>query len=178
MNTDDKSMNEPITQAQPSRPTGHKVTVPVNRVVVALMVVAIAGVGFGAGAAFQDHHDNKTSNRMMRGGAFGQAGGMGGPGRFGGRQQNGALGSVTAISDTSITITTRRDTSKTYKIDSSTKITSDGATVAVNTIKSGDNVLIQTSSSSSDTATSIVVNPNFGPPSGDPSADSGSTTTN
>lgn len=81
--------------------------------------------------------------------------------------RNGSFGEVTAVSDSSITITTRErfnqnnssstSTSKTFTINSSTTITVDGSTGSVSDIKTGDTVMIEASSSDSSVAASIRV---------------------
>ncbi len=85
--------------------------------------------------------------------------------RAGGMRRMGGLGSVTAVSSSSITVQNQRTgTSTTYTIDSSTKITNNGATAAISDIKTGATVLVRTSSSSTTTATTIEVNPRFSSP--------------
>lgn len=97
-------------------------------------------------------------------------GGSGFGGRGGGFRRAGGLGTVTAISSDSITISETQGpqsgsstaTSKTYKITSSTTVTNNGSSASVSDIKTGDRVIIRTSSSDTTTATSIMDNPSFG----------------
>lgn len=83
--------------------------------------------------------------------------------------RNGSFGTVTAVSDSSITITVMRggpdssssssssSTTKTYTINSSTKITVDGSTGSVGDIATGDTVMIEADSDDSSIAASIRV---------------------
>lgn len=89
---------------------------------------------------------------------------------------NGDIGEVTAISSSSITINDRRsDSAKTYSITSSTQISDEGSTVDYTGIKTGDTVLITVDSSSSTTASRIVVSPGSGGPNSAQSNSSGMT---
>jgi hypothetical protein len=73
------------------------------------------------------------------------------------------LGTVSAVNSSSITISTfLSGTSKTFTINSSTKVVNNGQTASVSDIKSGDRVLVRTGGSGSTTATQIDINPNIG----------------
>jgi hypothetical protein len=145
--------------------------------IVAIGVGALligGGIGFIVG-------QNVGGNRGAAGSsvASGQqgSGGQGGQGMM-----NGSMGTVTAVSDSSITVKDQMSSeSKTYTIDSSTEITDNGSSATVSDISSGDTVMVRTDSSSSDSddsssvATSIQINPSMqGGPNG--SSDSGSST--
>ncbi len=126
-----------------------------------VLVVIIAVAGFMAGVGYQKGHTKTTATTAAS--RFGALGGFASR-RLGGR------GSVTAVSDTSITINdARTGGSKTYGITSSTIITDNGTTVAASDIKTGDEVFVTTGSSTSTAATRILVNPTqggFGGPGG------------
>jgi hypothetical protein len=67
------------------------------------------------------------------------------------------MGTVTAVSATSISLTTRAGDTVTYSIDSSTQILNQGAAASVSDITSGATVMVQTASSSSTVATRIML---------------------
>ena len=152
-----------VTSKSRAKPATPK---PVVLAVVGAVIIAAAG--FFGGVAYQKHHGDTASSTA-------QSRFADGPGGFGQRRMNGSLGSVTAVSDTSITVQDQRSgTSKTYTIDSSTSVTSNGAAATDSDIKIGDTVLISTSSSTSTTATRILLNPSFG---GGPAAGGGDDST-
>lgn len=140
-------------------------------IVLAVIASFIAGDYFG-------HNKGSTTvataNTQSSGtGNFGSGGGYGGGGGF---RNGGSRGSVTAISSTSITVDdSRSGTSKTYTINSSTQISDNGSTVTTSDIQTGDTVFVMASSSTSTTATRILVNPSFG---GQSSSGSGNSTSN
>lgn len=73
-------------------------------------------------------------------------------------RQNGIIGTVTAVSSTSISANDARSGSESTKtINSSTTISNNGAGATVNDINVGDQVLIQTSSSDASIATLLVL---------------------
>lgn len=136
---------------------------------VVTLVVVVAIAGFLGGMAYQKGHQKAASGNAFASGNNSQfpSGGFGGSGPGGG-QMPGGFGTVTAVSDSSITVqNTRSGSSTTYSITSSTTVTNNGSTAAVSDIKAGDTVIVQTSSSDSTTATQIIDNPNIngGPPS-------------
>jgi hypothetical protein len=119
--------------------------------------LVLCGLSFWGGTAYQKHHDKTTlsANSAASGNSFG--------GRAGGTRGMGALGQVTAVSGTSITITNQRTgTGSTYAISSTTAISDNGQTAAASDIQTGDTVLITTASGNTAAATRILVNPNFG----------------
>ena len=137
-------------------------------IAIAAVVAVLTGIiGFASGVQFQ-----KVASNNRAGSQSTSRNGQGGFGARGGMHMNGSFGQVTAISDTSITVTTRQrfnsstnsstSTTKTYTINSSTTITIDGATAKASDIKTGDEVMIEPSSSDSSIATSIRVG--FGGP--------------
>ncbi|MDB5164464.1 MAG: hypothetical protein JWL89_90 [Candidatus Saccharibacteria bacterium] len=125
-------------------------------ILIVVGAVVLGGLSFLAGTAYQKHAGGTASAQP--------AAGLAGRGGFGGGQRmNGSLGSVTAVSDTSITLDDQRsNASKTYTIDSPTAVTNNGATAAVTDIKVGDTVLVSSGSATSTTATRILLNPSFG----------------
>ena len=129
-------------------------------IAVVVIVLLAAGGGFFAGMQF----GGSSSTRSTADAANGPEG-MG----RGSMMGRGGFGTVTEVSDSSITIqagmrrssqsSSGESTTKTYKITTSTKITNNGETVAASTLKSGDRVMIQTDENDTSTATAIEVNP-------------------
>jgi hypothetical protein len=137
---------------------------PVQYIIFAILVLVVGGLSFFGGVAYQKAQKTTTSD-LSANGTPGGAGGFGSP--FG----NGGIGTVTAISDTSISIaprtrgssdTSTSSTPKTYTITTSTTFTNNGSTASESDIAVGDSVLIQTGTSDTTTATSILINPSFG----------------
>jgi co-chaperonin GroES (HSP10) len=142
----------------------------------ALAVLVIAGGGFYGGMQYQKNHQPKTSPAAMNTSNLSQNGGSE-FGRFRSGFGNGVIGSVTAISSSSITVDDQRsDSSKTYAITSTTTITADQQTVDTTDIKVGDTVIITASSGSSD-ATRIIVRPSTSAPQTDGTGAGDSTNT-
>lgn len=129
---------------------------PTDKLIGAVaIVVMLCGLSFIGGMVYQKQGTNSTGTQSASAnGGF--------PGRQGGFRQNGSIGQVTAVSDTSITVNDQRSgDSKAYTINSSTAISDNGQTVQASNIKTGDTVLVTTSSDTSTTATRILVNPSF-----------------
>ena len=152
-------------QSSPSTSRTHKKsarkTVSLTNVIGIGAVVAIVmgASGFAAGMQYRNGDNSTVSTTGAPNGATRGAGGF----RSG---RGGSFGTVTAVSDSSLTITPMQGgpnssntsgTTKTYKITSSTVITANGATGSVSDIKSGDTVVIRTSTTDTATATSIRV---------------------
>lgn len=132
-----------------------------NPIVFIIIAVVLMGLSFYGGIAYQKSKQPKTASSAA--GAFGSSSGGsgGGGGRFSG--QRPTIGSVTAISATSITVQdSRTGSSVTLSITNSTQITDNGQTVAASDIQTGDTVLVTASTSSSSQASRILVNPSFG----------------
>lgn len=141
------------------------------------VLVLVVGTGGGFVTGFQLGKTNGTGTTLSQNGFGGQSsdgtGQMGGPGGAGGLsgRRAGVIGTVTAVSSTSVTVKDQmQSTSSTYTITDTTTVTDNGATASVGDIAVGDTVLIRTSSSSSDsnssssddtskTATAIELNP-------------------
>jgi hypothetical protein len=134
-------------------------------------------IGFFGGIAYEKGKVKTTSTTAAS--SQNSQNSFGGPGGF--RRGGGAIGQVTSVSDSSITVNNQRTGSdQTFKITRSTTVSNNGADAGVSDIKSGDTVLVRVSSSDTSTATSILINPSFGGP-GDmntPDDNSGSSSTN
>jgi len=122
-----------------------------------ILVVIIAGISFYSGVNYQKKHGSTSTTTASTNGV-GPGGGFGG--RFSGSR---TIGTVSAISATSITVTPASGSSAvTYTINSSTVISDSGQTVSYTDIQTGDTVFVSASSSTSTIATRILVNPSFG----------------
>jgi hypothetical protein len=124
---------------------------------VAILVV-VAVLAFWGGIAYQKgkHTTSTNTTSAARGFGAGRAG-------FGGMTGDRVIGTVTAISSNSISLTSRfNGSTSTLAINSSTKITDNDQTVSTSDIKTGDNVFITKTSATSTTASVIIVNPSFG----------------
>jgi Domain of unknown function (DUF5666) len=131
--------------------------------VFAIIGIVLLGFSFVGGMQFQKskaptaQSPNTTADTRQFPGGSGGMNGMTGPGMQGMRPN---LGDVTAVSDTSITIKNdRSNESQTFTINSDTKITNDGSTVAIDTIKTGDTVMVQADSDDDTVAARIILNP-------------------
>lgn len=133
--------------------------------IAAVVTVTTGVLGFVGGVQFQK--GNASSSVAAERDGFSRRQGMGGM-----DMRNGSFGEVTAVSDSSITIAVRNfrqgsssegDTTKTYTINSSTKITVDGRAGSVSDIAAGDTVMIEADSSDSSIAASIRVGMGGGP---------------
>jgi hypothetical protein len=125
----------------------------------AAVAVVLLAVGFWSGLIYQKHHTKTVASNSVSA----SSNGLAGRGGFGGGRRLGGFGQVTAVSPTSITITNQRTgASTTYAITSGTAITDNGQAVTTTDIQTGDTVIITNASSSSTTATRILVNPSFG----------------
>lgn len=132
--------------------------------IVATLVVGVVG-GLVAGIQIGK---GSTSSTVAGNSAIGDSQQMGGG--FG--MRGGTLGTVTAVSDASITVEdSRQSTTVTYTITDDTTVTDNGSTASVSDIAVGDTVMVQASSNSSSssssddsttqTATSIALNPSM-----------------
>jgi hypothetical protein len=129
---------------------------------VVLLVVGLAS-GFAAGMNYQKKHTTTNTPSLSTNGGFSSNGGPS-------MQFSGTMGSVTAISSSSISVQDQREgTTMTYAITGSTKITNNGASATYSDIAVGDTVLVRSSSSTSTDATAITLNPSFGGAQGGPS---------
>lgn len=164
----DTELDRLENQPAPITPTTNATTkkaVPIGAVAgISIATALVVGVGgFAAGMQFQ----KGTSASSLS-----QQGGPGGMNGFGPMNQNGVFGTITALSDSSITITTSNmggpntstnstsntsttGTTKTYTINSTTTISVDGSTAKVSDLQTGDTVMIQTDSTNSAVAASI-----------------------
>jgi hypothetical protein len=160
-------------QSQSPPPNKKQVTIstgPIISVVIAVLVIALS---FFLGTRYEKSHVKSTSTTATAGGFTRGLSSVGG--RFGGNRGDGVFGTVTAISSSSITIDeTRSNSSTKLSITSSTTLTDDGSSVGVSAIQTGDTVFVTKTTSTSTTASSIMVNPSFG--SGHQSQSTGSST--
>ncbi len=151
---DDGLLPAAQTSSSASPKKRKRVTIPMPPLAAVVLVIVLCGLSFAGGMAYQKGHTKSTADQPAGGFAAGGAGRA---------RRSGGAGQVTAVSASSITVDDQRSgTSKTYAITSSTAITDNGQTVAASDIKTGDTVLVTTDSSTSQTATRILVNPSFG----------------
>ncbi|HKR82422.1 MAG TPA: hypothetical protein VJR27_05510 [Candidatus Saccharimonadales bacterium] len=130
----------------------------VKPVAVTLGAVLVVVLSFVAGAQFERHHSGKAAKPLS--GRFGQ--GVEQPSAGGRMRHMGTLGTVTAVSASSITIQNSRiGGNTTYTINSATKITKDGVTASVGDIQTGATVVIQASGSDVAAASEIEINPSM-----------------
>lgn len=117
----------------------------------AIAVLLLLALSFFGGMMYQ-----KSTTKTVDMGAVAALGTNGPSGA--GRARNGAFGTVTAVSSTSITVNEpRQNTSATYAITAATSIMNSGSTGAVSDIKVGDQVIVEASSTDTKTATRIVL---------------------
>lgn len=134
-------------------------TIPPNRfpaktVSILLVIVVLCALSFYAGVNYQNGKASKTATGR---GQFGQFGGFGGGFRRGSR----TIGSVTAISSTSVTVKDQSGASKTFALNSSTQITKNGSSAGASDIQVGDTVIVRASTNSATAAT--IDDPSLGP---------------
>lgn len=128
-------------------------------------------ISFVAGMWLQSSRDDNATTRTGMMGEF-DSGDQVGPGMGAGRMRGGSFGTVTAISESSISIEDQRQgTVVTYAITSDTSITDSGTAAAISDITDGDTVMVVPDSDDSSTAAAI----NLGGPGGyrdeDPTTD-------
>jgi hypothetical protein len=136
---------------------------------IAIVAVAlVAGLGgFFSGMGYQKSHGSAATLTASNSGdgptTFNSDGSSrtfsGGPRMAGG----GAIGSVTAVSASSITVKNARSgESTTYAIVSSTQITKDGTIASASDITTSSTVMVTPDSANTANALSITVDPSFG----------------
>lgn len=144
-------MKEP---SQPSVTARRSAAYSQNVVLGAGGIIIVILLSFYVGTLYQKSHalpSRQTGERMRSGPAN----------HF--RQRLGGLGTVKSVSSGSITIDQLiNNGTKTYTINSDTKVRNNGQAAAVSDIKTGDRVLVRTSGSGSTTAAQIVLNPSRG----------------
>ncbi len=152
-------------QARPVRKSASVEKYMTQPVITGVVVAVIAGVAFMSGVQYQKRKTTTakavvTTNASVpqfNGGAA--AGGVPSGAR---RGRGGVFGTVSAVSDSSITVTnSRTNADQTLSITSATVITNSGATASVSDIQSGDSVVITPDTSDSTVAARIMVNPAF-----------------
>lgn len=141
---------------------GHKKTMsfPLVPMLGVLVVIALMTGSFLAGIQYQKQQQKSITPTIAA-----SNNGFGGQGLP--RRGFGDMGTVTAITDASITVKNAQSGDiKTYTISSSTSITEDGNAITATQIQVNDTVIIQTGSADTTNATQIIVNPTFGAPAG------------
>jgi hypothetical protein len=124
---------------------------------VAASMLVVAAIGFASGTSYQKSHGTAAPT-MPAGVQNTQKRGIGGAGGF--ARRGGAFGTVTAVSNTSISVNqTRSGITTDYTITSTTTVTNNGTAATVADIKVNDTVLITPSTANPKEAASITVNP-------------------
>jgi hypothetical protein len=145
------------TAGQASVPGEYSSSSMVKKLAVVVLVVVVGAGGFVGGMQYQKKDGNTSTGTLTAA----QGVRMGGTGMQ--DMRSGSIGTVTAVSASSITLSDERtDTTKTYSITNSTKITKDGSMVVYSSISVGTRVLVTVSSATSTVATQILVNPIMG----------------
>ena len=134
-----------------------------NKLLLAFALVLLVGIGVAGGILYQKSQKSNSVTTLPQNGSA-LANGFGGRRGFNGPRPT--IGTVSAVSPTSITIKDQSGTDKTFSISSSTVVTDSGQTVAVSDIKVNDTVFVMTSTSDATAAVRISLNPSFrgGPP--------------
>lgn len=131
--------------------------------IAGLAALLIAMIAYGLGYHMsRNGFDDRAGYGvgMMRGGVYGPNG-VNGTGFRTRGMMNGAVGTVSAVSSSSITIKdTTRGGTVTYTIDGNTKVTEDGTTKAVSDIQTGNTVRVYATGSDTTVATQIVISAN------------------
>lgn len=145
------------TMRQAAATPGRQVTVQSRWLGLGMAAVVLCALSFWGGITYQEHHGKTT---MLTGNSNGFGGGFS---RQSGMRRLGAIGQVTAVSSTSITVDNQRTgSSSTYSITSATTISDNGQGATASDIQTGATVVIIPTSSGSTTAGRILVNPSFG----------------
>jgi hypothetical protein len=145
-------------QYQPNRQR-HSQSSPkiVNYIIGSGALIIVGAVSFFGGIQVGESHtaaqdQNQQANNMHAGSGFGTG--------TGGRRM-GTIGSVTAITDSSITILDERtNENTTYRITADTTITKNGTAVALSSITKNETVMIRVSGTRL-VASSITVDPSM-----------------
>ncbi len=146
----------------PAVPSKKPFRIALSGFIAALSSVLVLGGlgGFAIGMAMGKSGTTPTGDFAGQNRSGGPDGGFGGPGMG---RMNGAMGTVTAVNSSSITVENQlRGGTSTYTISSSTTVTDGGESASVSDITVGDRVLVRTSQDDSGAAVSIMLNPTFG----------------
>jgi hypothetical protein len=131
-------------------------------IVMIVVAVVIAAVGFVAGMQVQKHLSTRTTASAANGFGGTSAGPGGGFRRGGG----GTFGQVTSIDGTTSMVVqdSRTGTSVTVSLTGNPTVTDAGATSSLSSIATGDSVVVMGTKASDGTvtATRILLNPSFG----------------
>lgn len=164
-----KITGEPDTKVAPAKRFPFNITR--KQGISGLVLLLVIVLGFVGGLHYEKSHQRQANMKQtaMRGGRFsggvngGFGGGYGQSGRTGGRNgamRGGVFGQVTAVSATSVTVqNARTGSASALTISSSTTVTNNGQTAAISDIKTGDNVLVRTSTTDTKQAVQIMLNP-------------------
>lgn len=127
-----------------------------------LVVVAVGCLGFASGAAWQRAERSSSASGRQSLSAQGELFGQNSPV---GNRMNGTrpiMGTVSAISSTSITVADMSSQTSTYSITSDTTVTNNSSSASVSDIKEGDTVAIIANTTNAKEAARIMLNPSFG----------------
>jgi len=128
---------------------------------VIIFIVIVAGLSFWGGRWYQKDHPAISTSTLPQSAT--PTSGFSGMGRrrFGGRR--GIIGTVTAISPTSISVqSSATGTVTTLSIATSTQITNNGQTAATTDIQVGSKVAVVPDTTTTSQAARILINPTFG----------------
>lgn len=129
---------------------------PAKPFAIAFVAVVALGASFYSGALFQKHHQ-KNGNSAAVSGQMAAAGFRRIDGE-GGRFRSMVSGTVTAISPSSITVKATDGSSKTYTINSDTRIEDNGQVVDYSDIKTDSTVMVLPNASDESIAARIMAN--------------------
>lgn len=143
------------------QPPKRQIKLPISGLMAAGAFILIIG-GFLAGVQYQKSKSPASSNVKTVSSQSGSN--SGGPGGYGGgfRRGDRAIGTVSSVSSSSITIQRRNGSSSIYAITGGTTVTNNGQSASVSDIQSGDMVVLSLDSSNTNDVTSIMLNPSFG----------------
>ena len=148
------SLSEYTKQTKSSKRQGF----PPRTTAVIVGIVVVAAISFVGGIQYQKGKTSSTTASSRNASAYQKAGGFGGGFQRGDR----AIGTVTAVSSTSISVQTRSGSTSTYTLTSGTTVTDSGQSSSVSDIQTGDTVFLTLDSSNTKDVTSIMLNPSFG----------------
>jgi hypothetical protein len=124
--------------------------------------VVVVGASFYLGTAYQKSQQTNTSSLSTNSSSQSNQNGSGfsGNGRF--YRSSMSTSTVTAVSNSNITVQDSSGSTKTYTINSNTVITDSGEQVTASDIQTGDTVVVIPERTDNGVARRIFVNPDFG----------------